>query len=87
MTEAGLVAVVPGEHDARQRIIQLTPRGQALVPELDRCWQATALAAQSLDQNLGQPLSAVLEATIEALDRRSFAERIRSARREQEGDR
>ncbi|MBV8657694.1 MAG: MarR family transcriptional regulator [Burkholderiales bacterium] len=87
MAEAGLVAVVPGERDARQRIIQLTPQGQALVPELERCWQATALAARSLDEDLGQPLSAVLEATIEALNRRSFAERIRDARREQSGDR
>ncbi|MBV8665585.1 MAG: MarR family transcriptional regulator [Burkholderiaceae bacterium] len=81
MTEAGLVSIVPGVRDARQRIVQLTPEGQTLVSELERCWRATALAAQSLDQDLALPLGDVLEAAILALEKHPFEERIREARR------
>ncbi|MBV8465728.1 MAG: MarR family transcriptional regulator [Burkholderiales bacterium] len=80
MVEAGLVSIEPGSRDARQRIVQLTPKGQALVPELERCWRATAMAAQSLDRDLEHPLGEILEATIRALEGHSFDERIRAAR-------
>jgi DNA-binding MarR family transcriptional regulator len=80
MAEAGLVSIEPGDRDARQRIIQLTPEGQALVPKLERCWQATAMAAKSLDQDLALQLGDVLEATLMALDKRSFDDRIQQAR-------
>ncbi|WP_431046423.1 MarR family winged helix-turn-helix transcriptional regulator [Roseateles sp. L2-2] len=80
MTEAGLVEVVASETDARQRIVTLTKQGKRLAPKLEQCWAATALAAKSLEKDMKVPLGAVLEQAIEALEKRSYDERIAAAR-------
>lgn len=81
MVTAGLASVGPGEGDARKRVVRLSDAGRAVVPELQRCWQATAMAAQSLDDDLGAPLVPVLEAALAALAQRSYDDRIAAARR------
>jgi len=78
MAECGLVKLAPGS-DARERIVMLSAAGKALVPELERRWAATNEAARALDAELSQPLSAVVQEAIAALERRPFAERIRHA--------
>jgi DNA-binding MarR family transcriptional regulator len=83
MARDGLVTVATGEHDARQKLVRLSPLGQQLVPELVACWQATAAAAASLDSDLGLSLSDTLERAIAALGTASFAQRIASARGQQ----
>lgn len=82
MVEAGIVSIEPSATDGRQRIVRLTEQGQALVPELTRCWQATAMAAQSLDSDLDLSLGQVLDEAIAALETRSYGERIKQARAE-----
>jgi DNA-binding MarR family transcriptional regulator len=85
MMEADLVSVSPSETDARQRIVQLTKKGKRLAPKLARCWEATALAARSLEEDLRVPLGAVLEDAIKALEQRSYDERIAAARASLDG--
>lgn len=65
--------------DGRKKLLQLTEHGQALLPQLQQTWKATARAAASLDDELPATLSGVLGAAIEALAQKSFEERIREA--------
>jgi DNA-binding MarR family transcriptional regulator len=78
MLKDELVTVEAGA-DARQKMIRLSECGRALVPALQRCWQATALAAQSLEADLPHSLTGVLASAIEALESKPFGERIRDA--------
>lgn len=80
MTEADLVSVTASETDARQRIVQLTKKGKRLAPRLTQCWEATALAARSLEADMQVPLGRVLEDAIQALEKQSYDERIATAR-------
>ncbi len=79
MANAGLVAIGAGVDDARKRVVRLTAKGRALVPALQSCWMATAVAAESLDRELDPPLGPCLEAALAALARRSYDERIQQA--------
>jgi MarR family transcriptional regulator, organic hydroperoxide resistance regulator len=77
MSERGLVSLKTGR-DARERIVALTPAAIEMIPRLEACWRATEAAARTLDDDLGQPLTAVLDAALEALERRPFTERLKS---------
>ncbi|WP_426196073.1 MarR family winged helix-turn-helix transcriptional regulator [Massilia sp. DWR3-1-1] len=79
MRKEGLVAIVRGR-DARQRLVTLSAQGQALLPQLQVCWAATARAAASLDAELAFPLSQCLAEAIAALQATPYIERIRAAR-------
>jgi DNA-binding MarR family transcriptional regulator len=81
MLKAGLIVSQPGALDGRQKMISLSTQGQALLPQLQQCWQATAAAARSLDQELPYPLSDALANAIAALQRQPFGERIRASRK------
>lgn len=78
MVERGLVAYESGG-DARERIVVLTPAAQAMIPALQRRWQATNSAAEMLDTELSMSLSELLREAIDALDRTPFAHRIDKA--------
>lgn len=78
MTRDGLVVLKPGA-DARERIVALTPRTEAMVPALQRQWAATNAAANQLDAELSAPLYAVLGEAIDALNQHPFGERIAAA--------
>lgn len=80
MQKHGLVVTTPAPTDARQKIVRLSEGGQALLPRLTRCWQATSAAAASLDADLPHPLSDTLAQAIAALEQRPFGARIRAAR-------
>lgn len=80
MVKDGLVSVEAAPHDARQKLIRLTQQGHDLVPVLKQCWQATAIAAASLEADLPYPLGKVLDSAIQALAAKPFGERIREAR-------
>ncbi len=67
--------------DGRERILQLSPRAQRAMPVLQAQWQATAVAARSLDADLGQSLEQVLRNALVALEQRPFAQRLQDARR------
>jgi len=80
MVRDGLVTLAPGA-DARERIVVLTPKAEAMRPALERQWAATNAAADQLDAELSVPLSGLLKEAIAALDGQSFGERIAAARR------
>jgi DNA-binding MarR family transcriptional regulator len=79
MKKEGLVRVVAGDVDGRQRVVRLAPKGAALLPRVQACWQATRRAADSLDADLAFPLSVCLAQAIAALEQQPFGARIRAA--------
>jgi DNA-binding MarR family transcriptional regulator len=78
MVRQGLATLTPGS-DARHRIVHLTAAAVRLVPTLDAEWAATAAAATALEAELSAPLSALIDETLAALDRRSMRDRIADA--------
>lgn len=80
MLKEGLLLVSTGKPDGRQKMISLSEAGRAMLPRLEQCWKATALAAASLDAQLPYPLSQALAEAIDALREQSFGDRIRTAR-------
>jgi DNA-binding MarR family transcriptional regulator len=78
MAKEGLVDVRPGD-DGRERIVTLSPKARAMAPRLDRIWNATDVAARSLEDEIGAPLSQLLLAALAAIDRQGFGERIAAA--------
>ncbi|MEY2504691.1 MAG: hypothetical protein QOG27_971, partial [Verrucomicrobiota bacterium] len=77
MQRQGMVKLAPGP-DGRERIVAPTRALNAILPRLERHWAATNAAAAELEAELSHPLAATLHAAVEALDRRSFAERARA---------
>ncbi|WP_420831572.1 MarR family winged helix-turn-helix transcriptional regulator [Amycolatopsis lexingtonensis] len=75
MNRAGLVALEPGA-DARQRIVSLTAKARGLLPLIEAEWAATTEASEALEAELPYSLRALLDAIVEALDRKPFRERI-----------
>ncbi|NBH05436.1 helix-turn-helix domain-containing protein [Amycolatopsis sp. SID8362] len=75
MNRAGLVALEAGA-DARQRIVSLTAKARDLLPLIEAEWAATTEAAEALEAELPYSLRALLDAIVEALDRKPFRERI-----------
>ncbi len=75
MVKDHLVELKPGA-DARERIVALTPKAQAMVPALQRQWAAVNAAADALDAELSAPLSGVIREAITALNQRPFGQRI-----------
>jgi DNA-binding MarR family transcriptional regulator len=79
MKKEGLLLVAAGGADGRQRMVRLSPQGEAMLPHLEACWRATKRAADSLDAELPFPLSESLAQAIAVLEQRSFGDRIRAA--------
>ncbi|AXG79483.1 MarR family winged helix-turn-helix transcriptional regulator [Streptomyces paludis] len=77
MAKDGLVTLTPGE-DARRRLVELTPKAEALLPALNAEWAATTAAATALEAELPYPLSRLISETLEALDRHPMRNRIAS---------
>ncbi len=80
MIKEGLVSAEAGSKDGRQRLIRLTDMGRELLPRIQACWQATALAAADFDAALTLPLSRAVEEAIANLDAKPFSERIAIAK-------
>jgi DNA-binding MarR family transcriptional regulator len=79
MKKEGLLLVDASGEDGRQRVVRLSRQGEALLPRLQACWQATRRAADSLDAELEFPLSECLAQAIAVLEQRSFGDRIHDA--------
>lgn len=75
MAKDGLVDLKPGA-DARERIVALTPKAEAMIPALQRQWAAVNAAADDLNAELSAPLSGVILEAITALNQRPFGQRI-----------
>ena len=70
--------------DRRAREVRLTPYARAQLPALERQWRATALAAASLNAELGLDLEALLRRALDALEARPFRARIAASEAELE---
>jgi DNA-binding MarR family transcriptional regulator len=77
MRRDGLIRSAPGT-DARSRMVELTPAGRALVEPLRAEWFATEAVLADLDAEVPYPLGQLIGDLREALDRRSFTERLRA---------
>ena len=75
MSRCGLVTLEAGA-DARQRIVHLTAKARSVLPTIEAEWAATQAAADELEAELPFPLSDVLAATVRALERRPFRQRV-----------
>ena len=75
MAKKGLVTLAP-DIDKRSRLVSLSVQGKKLLPWLNERWSTVNKAADALDQELDFPLSELLAQAIDALEKRSFAERI-----------
>lgn len=80
MIKDGLVSARPAPDDARQRLVRLTKKGRDLFPKMQACWEATTLAAESLDHDAPMPLSEALAFATAALQTEPFEQRIAKAR-------
>lgn len=78
MKRSGLVTQEPGA-DARRRIVHLTGRARDLLPAIETEWASVDAAMRGLDAELPMPLARLLTHTIEALNRKPFAQRIADA--------
>lgn len=74
----GYVVLAPGT-DARQRIVHLTPKAEAVLPTLDAEWSATTAAATRFEAELSYPLSRLVDEALDALHRRPMRQRITDA--------
>jgi DNA-binding MarR family transcriptional regulator len=81
MARAGLVTHSPDPLDARRRLVGLTPKARALLPQIEAEWEATVAAMAELDAELSMPLGELLREVAEAVGRRPFRERIAAAYR------
>ena len=76
MCSRGFVTIGPGGADARQRVVHLTAKARALLPQIEAEWEATASAGAEMDTELPVPLAELVSALAAALARRSFRQRI-----------
>lgn len=74
----GWVELRPGR-DRRERVVHPSAKARKLEPALRKRWAITAAAAASLDAELPCALEPLLRQTLEALDRKPFAERLEEA--------
>ncbi len=75
MAARGLVELRAGS-DARQRLVHLTRKAERLRPTIDAELAATRAAVRELSAELSAPLDTIARELSEALQRRSFHERI-----------
>ncbi|MET9250046.1 MarR family transcriptional regulator [Nonomuraea sp. NPDC003709] len=75
MREAGWVETVAGG-DARSKKVTLTDRARGVIGRLAAEWRATEAALADLEAELPYPLSRVVTDIEQALERRSFHDRI-----------
>jgi DNA-binding MarR family transcriptional regulator len=76
LTKAGFATQQPSRTDARQRVVHLTPRTEALLPLIEAEWKATTTAMTALDEELSVPLETLLAELQAALTRRPMHARI-----------
>jgi DNA-binding MarR family transcriptional regulator len=75
MRSAGLVRTMPGP-DARSKKVALTTRAKRVVRRLAAEWRATEAAIDEIETEIPYPLSRVVTDIEEALQRKSFHDRI-----------
>jgi DNA-binding MarR family transcriptional regulator len=76
MRKDGLIRSAPGT-DARNRMVELTPEGRALIEPLRAEWFATEAVLAELDAEVPYALGQLIADLRGALDRRTFTERLR----------
>jgi DNA-binding MarR family transcriptional regulator len=75
MRTAGLVRTTTGA-DARSIQVTLSPKARQMVDQLGAEWRATEAAISEIEAEIPYPLSRIVTDIEEALERRSFYDRI-----------
>ena len=75
MAADGLIETNKGA-DARQTIVSLSDHGNEVLKHLKPQWNATFRAIEKLEDEIGFPLISCLKATINALENKSYVDRI-----------
>ena len=75
MIRSGLVAAISGP-DRRERLVGLTAQGAAIADRLEPLWGAIEGAARELNAELPMPLAELLGATLHALHREGYKDRV-----------
>jgi DNA-binding MarR family transcriptional regulator len=75
MRSAGLVRTMPGP-DARSKKVALTTKAKRMMDRLAAEWRATEAAIGEIETEIPYPLSRVVTDIEEALQRKSFRDRI-----------
>ena len=75
MRTAGLVETVPGP-DARSKVVTITAKTTAIIDRLMAEWRATEAAIAEIEAEIPYPLSQVVTDIKQALQRKSFHDRI-----------
>ncbi len=75
MRSAGLVRTTPGV-DARSKVVALTPKVRRILGRLAAEWRATEAAIEEIEAEIPYPLSRVVTDIEEALEHKSFHDRI-----------
>ncbi len=75
MSRRGLVTLETGT-DARQRIVRLTAKTEAMLPTIEAEWAVTEATVRELEAELPFPLSETLAAILRAVERRSLRQRL-----------
>lgn len=79
MLEDHLIDKRPGK-DARQSIVNLSAHGKSALKELEPHWDATFAAIDLMESEIQLPLVNCLKRAVEALERKSYADRISEAK-------
>jgi SAM-dependent methyltransferase/DNA-binding MarR family transcriptional regulator len=80
MLEDRLIEKKAGE-DARQSIVSLSADGKAALQQLKPHWEATFAAIRALEGEIQLPLMNCLTRAVEALEKKSYADRINDSKR------
>jgi DNA-binding MarR family transcriptional regulator len=75
-----LIVASRQDEDARVRLVTLSPRMLAMLPKIERCWDATEAASATLNGELDCNLPEILGRAIALLEHRSLSVRIMEAR-------
>ncbi|MBY0449638.1 MAG: bifunctional helix-turn-helix transcriptional regulator/GNAT family N-acetyltransferase [Cyanobacteria bacterium] len=77
MIREKVVSSVVDKHDKRKRLLSLTSKGHQMLKDVKPLWQDMTAAANQLILDTGYDVISVLSALEQALDRESYADRIR----------
>ena len=78
MEKRGLVELQKG-NDARERIVQITSKTEAMIPALQWHWDVAIAVTMGIDADLSTPISTVMLEAIDALNLVPYKDRFQRA--------
>ena len=76
MVKHDLARTVAGHNDARERLVHLTPKAEAMLPKLRQCWTETDAVVAELSRSVSCDVEGALRRVLEELDQEPFFARL-----------